>query len=630
MSKKRYEIIQALGEGRTGAVYQAEDIVLKRKVAMRRFTNAQQNTNPDSYQSEFEAIAHSLGALQHPHLLTLYDAGSDQEGPYIITELLTGQTLQEKMAEPSCLEPYEAYDLSYQMLDALSAAHDAGFYHGALLPNSIILTPRGRGGYRFIMLDLGLSGLAGLLQENGAPFSMADPATMPPELFIGEPVSAQTDLYMLGHLIYMSLLGGHPFAGRSSQEAKELHKAGISHVSSINPELQGPFYDWIATLTHPDPTQRPASAVEAMQSLPASPQRPATPSVTTTHVGTPTTHNPLTTQQSVIPQTTLQTTPQVTSPINATAHTIAGSHQPEIPFWKTPKYILIGSGVIISILLGMLLFSGDQETTPQKNKTTQSTPAAQSESKSSTKQPTPTQPAVFENVNNFYIRKSFYEKGRLSNYGHAYSKPAKTLQFRDDFIALNHGQHIRGSKKRSQELFSSDKLAIAAFFYLDNLDGHSPIISFYDETLTTPQGFYISIEQDTYVLFFSVGGENYRIEHPGAKARTWTQVAFTYSNGNLYFYLNGERVQQTATLLAPPKIPRESGLLIGALQEGSHTETMSGVIDIVQLSSHASDAQVQAWWQAIVEAKKTTLRVPAVPKALPSIPTIDIGDIIIQ
>ena len=608
MSEKRYEIIQALGEGRTGAVYEARDLVLKRKVAMRRFSSASKNTDANSHQSEFETIAHSLGALQHPHLLTLYDAGSDQEGPYIITELLTGQTLHERMALPSCLEPHEAYDLSYQMLDALSAAHDAGFYHGALLPSSIILTPRGRGGYRFIMLDLGLSGLAGLLQEKSAALSLADPATMPPELFAGETISAQTDLYMLGHLIYMSLVGGHPFAGLSYQEAAGLHQKGIAPISTINPELQGPFYDWISTLTHPDPAQRPASAVEAMQSMPASPQRPAIPNTTAAHASAP------------------QAAPQTI----ATLQTVPTGNQPVVTVWKNPKYMMIGSGVIISILLGLLLFPGDEQA-PATNKVAEK-PALSipTNSESIPQQSAETLSKNLAKTTHFYIRKSFYESGNLSNFAHAYTKPTKSVQYRGDFIALNHGQYLRASPKRSQDIFSSNNLALGALFYLDNLDGHSPIVSFYDETHSPPQGFYLSIEQDIYVLFFSVGGENYRIEHPGAKPHTWTHIAFTYNNGNLNFFLNGKRVQQTPTLLAPPKIPRQSEFLIGALQEGSHTETMSGVIESIQLSSHASNAQVEAWWQNILVKKKTTLNVPSTPKPLPEVPTIDIGDILIQ
>ena len=97
MTEERYEIIKLLGKGRTGGVYEAEDSTLGRKVALRRFFAQTSDVEVDVYKEDFEKVAHSLSALQHPNLLRVYDAGVDGDGAYIISQLLKGETLHDKI-----------------------------------------------------------------------------------------------------------------------------------------------------------------------------------------------------------------------------------------------------------------------------------------------------------------------------------------------------------------------------------------------------------------------------------------------------------------------------------------------------------------------------------------------------
>ncbi len=268
MLEERYEIIKLLGKGRTGGVYEAEDTTLGRKVALRRFFAQTKNIDLADYKTEFENVAHSLSALQHPNLLRVYDAGVDQDGPYFISQLLHGETLHESIKNGP-LPILEAQDLAQQMLDALSTAHSEGYIHGAITPGSILMTPRARGGYLYVILDMGLSKLAPIIQGKDSVLSvMADPAILAPEQFGGGIADERSDLYMLGNLVYMAIAGGHPFGGVDIKEAELLHKAGLPPIQTYNTNVPQEFCNWIAHLTQIDPANRPASAVEALKTLP--------------------------------------------------------------------------------------------------------------------------------------------------------------------------------------------------------------------------------------------------------------------------------------------------------------------------------------------------------------------------
>ncbi len=274
MSEERYEIIKLLGKGRTGGVYEAEDTNLGRKVALRRFFAQGRQADLSEYKEDFENVAHSLSALQHPNLLRVYDAGVDQDGAYIISQILKGETLHERIqGEVACT--WEVYDMAQQMLDALSTAHKEGFVHGAITPGSILMSPRGRGGYLYVILDMGLSRLAPLIQGKDSILSiMADPAILAPELFDGGIATERADLYMLGQILYMYLAGGHPFGGVSAAESEVLHQKGLPPITEFNKDVPDDFRLWIERLTKFNPSDRPRSAVDALNCLPKVP-RPA-------------------------------------------------------------------------------------------------------------------------------------------------------------------------------------------------------------------------------------------------------------------------------------------------------------------------------------------------------------------
>lgn len=299
MSEERYDILKLLGKGRTGGVYEAEDTRLGRKVAMRRFFSQNEQMDISDYAEEFKRTWQDLSNLQHPNLLRVFDAGADEDGAFIISQLMKGDSLHNRLKE-GALSDWDTWDLGHQMLDALSTAHAGGFVHGAITPGSIIMSPRARGGYLYVILDMGLSRLAPLIQGKDSVLSMmADPAILAPELFDNSEATEKSDLYMLGNILYMCLAGGHPFAGKSIDECAELHRGGLPSLVEFAPHTPQDFLDWIAELYHVDAALRPESVVVALRSMPKV-QKPTKVSVSAinTSVG-------MVTQQISAPVTTV-------------------------------------------------------------------------------------------------------------------------------------------------------------------------------------------------------------------------------------------------------------------------------------------------------------------------------------
>ncbi|MGJ8673079.1 serine/threonine protein kinase [Rubritalea sp.] len=269
MDEERYEFTRIIGKGRTGGVYEATDHQLQRKVAVRRFFCAKGDTSTRGWESTFTALTHNLCSLQHPSLLGVLEAGVDEDGAYLIYQLIDGVTLA-KQIDQGPLEEAHVYDMAEQLLDALQVAHSNGFVHGAMSTGSVTLIKRPRGGYRAIINDLGLSRLAPLIQGIDSAYArMADPVIMPPEMFDDKEPTSKSDLYMVGHLIYLSLIGGHPFAEIDLAELSRAHREGtLPPITDYRDDLCPNFVEWIAKLTESDVRKRFSGASEALHSMP--------------------------------------------------------------------------------------------------------------------------------------------------------------------------------------------------------------------------------------------------------------------------------------------------------------------------------------------------------------------------
>ncbi len=216
-----YSVLSVLGVGGMGEVYLARDARLNRKLALKLLPP--QFTQDAARVKRFEREARAVSALNHPHIITIYDIGELNGEHFIATEYVDGQTLREVLRRGP-LPLKEAIESGLQIAAALEAAHAAGIVHRDIKPENVM---RRRDGYLKV-LDFGLAKLVerasslGATKASGSNLGKTNPGTvvgtvsyMSPEQSLGEDVDQRSDLFSLGVLFYELLAGAPPFKGDS-------------------------------------------------------------------------------------------------------------------------------------------------------------------------------------------------------------------------------------------------------------------------------------------------------------------------------------------------------------------------------------------------------------------------------
>jgi serine/threonine protein kinase len=258
----RYQIISLLEKDKLGSIYLARDTTLQRKVVYRNFDIKAGDSQPEG----FSLYTGKLCALQHPNLLTIYDIATQEDGYFMVSQFLEGESLEERLSR-GALNQVGVHNMACDLLDALHSAHSSGLYHGALRTDSIIRLPRVRGGHRYLIVDFGLDRISSMIC--GKSVFMADPVLMAPELVDGqqEPNEA-SDLFTLGQLCYISLVGGHPYAGKTPQECAQAYRdGGLPHLNTYVQGVQPEFADWVMWLVSGPVEKRPSTSQQAMEAL---------------------------------------------------------------------------------------------------------------------------------------------------------------------------------------------------------------------------------------------------------------------------------------------------------------------------------------------------------------------------
>lgn len=253
----RFQIISTLASNSNSTLQQAWDKLKNRDVAIKRLNVQGAQTEPLLYE------ARALYALRHPGIVTIHEYGADEQGAFLITEFIKGETLDHRLARgPLPLADFKA--LVVQTLEALDAAHTAGLIHRDLKPENIMLPWNSEGRFQVKLIDFGLS--QAVPPEGAAQASMEGSVHfMAPEQFGSGHVDARTDLYAFGCVCYQALTGQLPFPGDEKTQVITAHLyPPRAPLAELRPDLSDGFCQWMDQLMSVQPLGRPASAAQAL------------------------------------------------------------------------------------------------------------------------------------------------------------------------------------------------------------------------------------------------------------------------------------------------------------------------------------------------------------------------------
>ena len=261
-----YEILAPIGAGGMGEVYRARDSRLARDVALKVL--------PESFAADagrrqrFETEARALAALNHPNIVAVFDFGGADGAPYLVSELLQGQTI-----EGLPVSPRKAIEYAAQIAQGLAAAHAKGIAHRDLKPANIFLTAEGR----IKILDFGLAKqivpaatmpdeTATAVTQAGAVMGTA--GYMSPEQVRGEAADARSDIFSFGVVLYELLTGKRAFPGETSVESMHaILKSDPPEIKSTSPEISPALEQVVRRCMEKSPQERYQSMRDVMYIL---------------------------------------------------------------------------------------------------------------------------------------------------------------------------------------------------------------------------------------------------------------------------------------------------------------------------------------------------------------------------
>src|SRR5947209_1887063 len=205
----RYEITGELGRGAMGVVYKALDPTIGRTVALKTMRLDVHGLDAQEMVRRFQNEARAAGVLNHPNIVTIYDAGEQDGIFYIAMEFIEGTTLHELLAEKRVLPTDEVVQLSRQICRGLDYAHSNGIVHRDIKPANIMITANGT----VKIMDFGIAKSGGQVTNTGQV--LGTPNYMSPEQVKGKQLDGRSDLFGLGVILYEMLTGEKPFVGQN-------------------------------------------------------------------------------------------------------------------------------------------------------------------------------------------------------------------------------------------------------------------------------------------------------------------------------------------------------------------------------------------------------------------------------
>ncbi len=261
----RYQIKEKIGQGGLGEVFVAFDAQLQREVALKRVKATDGQASDDVLRE-----AKMLSAVQHPNILTVFDVGQDAIGPFVVTELLRGETVEQMVARGP-LQYADFCQVAVQSLEGLVAAQAMNLVHRDLKPGNLMVVRQASGRLQIKILDFGLAKLsrhASRQTEDQESAIMGSIYFMAPEQFERLPLDGRTDLYALGCIFYHALTGVNPFDGETAPVVMAAHLAhSVTSLSQCRPDLPPWVCDWVMWFINRQPADRPSTAQDALDTF---------------------------------------------------------------------------------------------------------------------------------------------------------------------------------------------------------------------------------------------------------------------------------------------------------------------------------------------------------------------------
>jgi len=228
----QYRVLEFLGEGGMGTVYQVEHVALGRTYAL-KVLRSRVVERDDTAAQGFLREARTAARVRHPNIVDVVDFGHMPDGrPYFVMELLEGESLADRV-ERGALPPAEVVTIARQIAMALAAAHDRGVIHADVTPSNILVTSVDP--LHVKLVDFGLAQLAGEGATDDVPeFVLGTPAYISPEQLRGLPPTDRSDQYGLGAVLFELLTGKPPFAH------KDLRTLCMMHIGAPVPPVESP------------------------------------------------------------------------------------------------------------------------------------------------------------------------------------------------------------------------------------------------------------------------------------------------------------------------------------------------------------------------------------------------------
>jgi len=200
----RYELTRVVGRGGMGEVWAGRDLRLGRDVAVKLLSP--HLASEPGVRGRFEVEARAAAGLNHPNVVAVYDSGEHEGTPFLVMELLPGRTLADELTEGP-LDPERARAVGAEVLAALAASHRAGVLHRDIKPGNVLLAADGTAK----VADFGIAKSTEALDLTSTGTIVGTAAYLAPERLLGQPATAQADLYAVGVLLYEALSGRKPF-----------------------------------------------------------------------------------------------------------------------------------------------------------------------------------------------------------------------------------------------------------------------------------------------------------------------------------------------------------------------------------------------------------------------------------